>query len=282
MVFVALLYGTNYAAVKLVTPALISPFGFLIFRVGLAGLLFWLIGALFKQKIDWRVDGYRILGCSIFGVGINMLFFFKGLSITSSVHGSIIMTLTPILVGILAAILLKEKLYRKKVFGLIVGLLGASIIIFQKTTVSNQSSIEGDILILLNAMSYGTYLVLAKPLLQKYAPLTLVKWFFLFGFIFLLPFGFSELDGIPWHEFNGIEWASFFFVIFGVTVIAYITNIWAMKRISPSTVGAYIYLQPVFASLIGVTFMDEVLNFQTILGASLVFIGVALAVARKS
>jgi drug/metabolite transporter (DMT)-like permease len=191
------------------------------------------------------------------------------------------MTLTPILVGVLAALLLKEKLYRKKVFGLIIGLLGASIIIFQKNTVSDQSSIQGDILILLNAMSYGTYLVLAKPLLQKYAPLTLVKWFFLFGFIFLLPFGLSELDGIQWQAFSGIQWASFFFVIFGVTVIAYIGNIWAMKRISPSTVGAYIYLQPVFASLIGISFMDEALNFQTILGASLVFMGVALAVARK-
>jgi drug/metabolite transporter (DMT)-like permease len=281
MLLVAFLYGTNYAAVKIITPSLIAPFGFLIFRVGLAGVLFWIIGIFHSQKVNWSVDGLRIISCAIFGVGINMLFFFKGLSLTSSIHGSIIMTLTPILVAILAAILLKERLAKSRITGLILGLAGASVIILQSGDNTSQFSLLGDVLILLNALSFGTYLVLAKPLLEKYAPITLVKWFFLFGFIFLAPFGYSEVAEISWTSFNLIHWFSFFFVIFAVTIIAYITNIWAMKKVSPSTVGAYIYLQPVFATILGIGFMNESLNFQTIFGAILVFLGVAMAVKKK-
>lgn len=281
MLLVAVLYGTNYAAVKTITPSLIDPFGFLIYRVGLAGLVFWILDLSNNQKINWSVDGIRIVGCAVLGVGINMLFFFKGLSLTSSIHGSIIMTMTPILIGLLAAVLLNERLSKKSILGLITGLIGALLIIFQANLGSSQASIKGDLFILMNALSYGAYLVVAKPILLKYKPLTLVKWFFFIGFIFILPFGFDQMNNISWREFSSTQWFSFLFVIFGVTVIAYITNIWAMKKVSPSVVGAYIYLQPVFASILGIGFLDERLTLQTIVGAVMVFVGVGLIIKKK-
>lgn len=278
---VAFLYGTNYSAVKQVTPEYLSPFGFIVWRVLLASAAFWLMSIGSGQKIDWKADGWRMVLCAVFGVGINMLLFFKGLSLTTAIHGSIIMTLTPLMIFGLSLVLLKEPFVLRKVIGLFIGLAGAFLIIYQPGALSDDGHWLGDLMIFINALSYGAYLVLAKPLLIKYPPITLTKWFFLFGLVFVLPFGFQEAISVSWHLFRWPQWTSFFYVIFGVTVVAYLTNIWAMKTVNPSTVGVYIYLQPVFATLIATIFFEEQFSLLNALAGLLVFLGVWLVIGKS-
>lgn len=278
MTLVGLLYGANYGIVKIATPAFIPPFGFIVFRVVIATAVFWLLSIGTSDKINWKKDGSRLALCAFFGVGINMLFFFKGLSMTSAINASIIMTLTPILVFLVSLFLLKERFTGQKFIGLILGLAGALIIVYHPGVDNGASSWVGDLLILLNASSYGVYLVLAKPLLQKYNPITITKWVFLLGNVIVLPVGWNEAMHVDWQTFTPAVYMSMAYVIIGVTVIAYFTNIWAMKKVNPSTVGVYIYLQPVFATLLANVFFDERLTVPHLIAALLVFGGVGLVI----
>ncbi len=276
LLFVGILYGANYSVVKTVTPEFIQPFGFIVIRVLVATVLFWLISIGIKTKIDWKKDGGRVFLCALFGVGINMLAFFKGVSLTSAINGSIIMTLTPAMVFITSALILKERVTGQKIIGLLIGFVGALIIIYMGKSAVSQGDWRGDLLIILNATSYGTYLVLVKPLLSKYDPITLSKWIFLIGCFLVLPVGWSELETTDWPSFTSQTYWAIGFVIIGVTFMVYLLNIWAMKKVNPSTVGAYIYVQPVFAVLIASQFYGETLTLIHLIAAVLVFIGVGL------
>jgi len=280
MLLVGLLYGTNYSIVKIITPEYILPFGLIVIRVAIAAACFWLIGLSVNEKINWRADWVRIVLCAFFGVGINMLFFFKGVSLTTAINGSIIMTLTPVMVFVTSLILLKEKVTLLKVLGLAVGFLGAFLIIYSPGTGISLGNWRGDVLILLNAMSYGVYLVLVKPLMARYTPITVAKWIFFFGFLLVLPVGWNEFNQIEWQALTAKVYFSMAFVIIGVTVIVYVLNIWALKKVNPSTVGVYIYVQPVFATLIASTFFGEILSIRHLIAALLVFAGVWLVVKR--
>lgn len=280
MLLVGLLYGTNYSIVKIITPEYILPFGLIVIRVAIAAACFWLIGLSVNEKINWRDDWVRIVLCAFFGVGINMLFFFKGVSLTTAINGSIIMTLTPVMVFVTSLILLKEKVTLLKVLGLAVGFLGAFLIIYSPGTGISLGNWRGDVLILLNAMSYGVYLVLVKPLMARYTPITVAKWIFFFGILLVLPVGWNEFTQIEWQALTAKIYFSMAFVIIGVTVIVYVLNIWALKKVNPSTVGVYIYVQPVFATLIASTFFGEILSIRHLIAALLVFAGVWLVVKK--
>ncbi len=278
MLSVGLLYGGNYSILKVVTPDFLSPFSFIVVRVGIATLAFWLIGAFAPQKVNWKQDGLLIFLCAFFGMGVNMLLFFKGVSLTSAINASLIMTLTPIMVFVCALFILKEKLSRWKSIGLLIGLGGAVLIVIPEGSRGYQGNWMGDLMVLLNALTYGAYLVLVKPLLDRYEPITIAKWGFLIGFLIVIPFGLQDALVIRWSGLPPKVYWSMFYSIIGVTVLVYIVNIWAMKKVSPSTVGAYIYVQPVFATLIALLFFDEQFLIKHLIAAALVFLGVAMVI----
>lgn len=272
---VSTLYGINYSIVKLVTPEYILPFGFIGLRIFSATVIFWLIGFTPNEKINWKQDGWRFILCGITGVGINMLLFFKGISLTSVVNGSLIMTIIPIFVFVFSVLILGEKIILWRLVGLIVGLIGAATIIYQPDQQLTSNPI-GDLMIVGNALTYSLYLVLVRPLMNHYRLLTVTKWVFLFGLVFTIPFSWEEFSQVDWSRVNSTIVWSIVYVIFGVTVIVYFLNIYAMKRSSPTLVGAYAYLQPVIAILVAVFFFDEKLNLTHLVGGGLIFIGIYL------
>ncbi len=274
LLFVAILYGANYSIAKIVTPEFIAPFGMIVYRILLAGVLFWLISFDKKEKVNWKKDGNRFFLCALTGVAANQLLFFKGISLTTAVNASIIMTLTPIFVFIFSAILLHEKISGLKFTGLILSLLGALLIVYKFDDSVQVGNWLGDILVLLNALSYGMYLVLVKPLMGKYSTKTVTKWIFLIGFFIALPVGGSDAINTDFSSFTDQAWYSFFYVIVGVTIIAYFINAWSMKKVNPSLVGIYIYLQPLLASLVAVLFFDELLTGKHAISAIFIFSGI--------
>lgn len=276
--FVAnLIYAINYGLAKdVMGEGYLQAFSFILFRVVGAVLLFWLV-SLFskKEKIEKR-DYLQFAICGLFGVAANQLMFFEGLDHTSTINASIIMVTNPILVLILATVLLKEKLSLRKLLGVTVGLTGAILLILFKGKGSGEeSTFFGDILILLNATSYGVYLILAKPLMQKYSPLTVIKWVFTFGLIFVLPFGVSQVDAINWNMPNKIILEILYVVIF-TTFFAYLLNIYGLKKVSPTVASSFIYLQPILTSIIAVSLGKEMLSWEKVLYGLVIFLGVFL------
>lgn len=280
--FVSIIYGVTFTIAKDVMPAYILPYGFIVLRVGGSVILFWLIWFFVpKEKIDHK-DFPRIIAAAFFGVAFNMLTFFKGLSLTSPISASVLMVTTPIIVLILSAIILKERMLKRKVFGIILGLVGTAFLILYGKSVGSASNANlGNLLVFANAISYGFYLIVVKKLMQKYNAFTFVKWIYLFGFLMVLPFGYNEVQAIEFTAFPiDVVW-KVGFVVFFSTFLTYLLNLLSMKELKPTTVAVFIYLQPVFATIFAIGLGKDELNLVKIGAAILIFLGVFLVTQKK-
>ena len=278
LLIVNILYGANYSIAKEVMPAFIHPFAFVLIRVAGATILFWLVSAIFiKEKID-KKDLPRIALLALCGVAINQLLFLKGLSLTTPINASIIMVSNPIVVLFIASILIKEKISFNKIIGICFGISGALLLLlFNKSFSFGSETIKGDIMILVNSMSWAFYLVLVKPLMKKYNTFTIIKWVFLIGFFYVLPFGFSEFKQINWTEIPSNIWWGIAFVVLGTTFFAYVLNTYELRALSPSVASIYIYLQPFLATLIAIFyFHNDILDLRKLTSAVLIIFGVYL------
>ena len=152
----SLIYGVSFTVAKEVMPVYIQPFGFILLRVLGATLLFWGVGIfLKKEKIEVK-DYPRLLLAAIFGIALNQLSFFKGLSMTTPINASVIMVCSPIIVLIFSSFLLNEKATKKKLLGIFIGLFGAVIlIIFGKDIGSASNASLGNLFVFVNASSYA-------------------------------------------------------------------------------------------------------------------------------
>jgi drug/metabolite transporter (DMT)-like permease len=280
-----LFYGAGFSVAKTIMPSLIQPQGFILIRVGVTCILFWcsfFMGSGYRTTID-KQDWPRLIGCAALGVATNQLLFFMGLSLTSPIHASLIMLSTPILVTLIAAYFLKEKLNTQKIIGLLIAVLGAVILVSARSVDHLASnSVLGDFFIFINACAYAFYLVLVKPLMLKYRPIIVIRWLFLIGLIFVLPFGFTQFTQIPFAVFTTQNWQAVAFIVLCVTFCTYLWNIYALRILSASIAGAYIYLQPIFAAIIAILVMHEQLTWQKALAAILIFTGVVLATRKFS
>ena len=267
-------------------PDLIGPSGFIALRVIGGGLMFWILFAVLGIEKVESSDLPRFAACGLAGVAVNQLCFFNGLAITSPVHAALIMSVNPIFVLIASYFILGIAITRRKILGIALGAIGATSLLLlssgSKISMSG-ASLEGDILILINALSYGVYLVLVKPLMIKYKPLTVIAWVFLFGALVAVPFGIGEVMEIQWNAFEAGDWQSVVFVVVGTTFLAYLLNIAALGMVEPTVVSIYIYLQPLIVTgvsiglaYMGYTHYSESLNLKTIIAASAIFIGVWL------
>lgn len=277
------IYGINHTIAKGLMPTVIGPFGFILLRVSGAAILFWAISIWYpSEKLD-RKDLPKMIACAIFGMVLNMNMFFKGLELSTPINSSVVITLSPVLLLVLSAIFLKEKITWLKSLGIGLGLIGALILIlFGAKTQPNAPNIPlGNIFFIINATSYAFYLVLVKPLVSKYSSITLMKWFFLFAVIMNIPIGISQFSEVAWTELVFSEIWKLAFVVVGTTFLTYLFNIFALKQLSPSTIGAFIYLQPLLASVFAIIMGADSLTPLRILAAVLIFTGVYLSQKKR-
>jgi len=270
-----LIYGINYTVAKGVMPDYLSPFVFIGIRVVGATALFWILAAIQRdaERID-RKDLPYLAMLGVFGIAVNQLFFFKGLNLTTPINASIIMTTNPILVLLLSALIQKERITLLKTIGIFLAGTGALLLLTQEQTseiaLFNENYLRGNAFVLINATSYGLYLVLVKKMMNKYHPMTVIRWVFLFGLIYVIPFGASEVGAIDWREIPGHIWASIAFVVFGTTFLAYLFNAYGIAKLKPEVVSTYIYFQPILAGIFALALGADELN------RTMVFAGVAV------
>jgi len=261
----------------------IQPLGFILLRVLSGVILFSLIHWFFiKEKVE-RKDIGKLILCGLFGAAVNQLFFFQGLKFTTPINAALIMTTCPIVVLIVSAVILKEKITPKKILGILLGASGAIILITHGQQVQFQKSqVLGDLMILVNAISFAIYLVLVKSLMKKYHPITVVKWVFTIGIIFVFPFGIKQLTAVNWSSFSMNIWMAVIYVLIFTTFLTYLFNAFALKIVQASTTSIYIYLQPLFAALIAIILGGDELVPIKLISGFLIFIGVYLVSTGKT
>lgn len=279
---VSLIYGVSFTIAKDVMPTYVKPFGFILLRVFGATILFWLISFFGPTEKIQLKDFPRIIAAAFFGVALNMLTFFKGLSFTSPISAAVIMVTTPIIVLILSAIIMKEKMINRKIFGILLGLFGTGFLILYGKSIGNAANAPlGNLLVFINAVSYAFYLILVKKLMDKYNAFTFVKWIYTFGLLMVLPFGWSEYQEIQWATIpTYILWEIVFVVLF-TTFFTYLFNLVSMRELKPTTVAVFIYLQPLFATIFAISLGKDELTLVKIVSAVLIFVGVYLVTQKR-
>lgn len=284
------LYGASHVLAKGVMPAFLSPSVFILFRAVGATLLFWLVKLFLPREKIAQKDWLLMAACGVFGVAVNQLFFFHGLNLSSSINSGIIMASNPLLVVLLSYFLLKEHVNPRKIIGIVIGAFGAILLTLTAGTGKGDSML-GDLFLFINAASYAVYLVLVKPLMQKYSPLTVITYVFTFGSIFILlyPATLQEFTTTNFQVIPTEVWYKITYVVVGVTFLTYLLTVFALKYVTASVSSVYIYLQPVlvlfFAFFLAYLGWSEdfthTITAQKIGYMLLIFFGVYLTARKK-
>jgi drug/metabolite transporter (DMT)-like permease len=280
--FVSIIYGLTFTVAKDVMPKYVMPFGFIAMRVGGTMVLFWIVALFVSTESIKKKDFPRIIAAAFFGVALNMLTFFKGLSYTSPIIGAVLMVTTPMIVLVLSSIIIKERMENRKMLGIILGLAGTLLLILYGADLKIAPNASfGNLLVFINAVSYGFYLIIVKKLMDKYNAFSFVKWIYTFGFIMVLPFGWNEFQAIEWHSISNEILLKIGFVILFSTFFTYLLNLISMRELKPTTVAVFIYLQPLFATVFAVGLGKDDLSWVKLLSAVLIFIGVYLVTQKR-
>ena len=272
------IYGINHTVAKEVMPIYIGSSGFIMLRLLGATLIFWLISLFTPNEKIEKKDFLKILLASILGMCVNMLAFFRGLELSTPINSGIIITLSPVLVLILSYFFLKEKVTVKKIIGILIGFSGAVFLILNssKTGINAPNIPLGNSFFLLNASAYAGYLIVIKPLTRKYNIFTLMKWLFLIGLVLSTPITFNQFVEVNWTELPWFAIWRMAYVVIGTTFLTYLFNIYALKTLSPTTVGSFIYLQPIITIGFALITGNDVLDTTKMFSCLLVFIGIYL------
>ncbi|MEM8927488.1 MAG: DMT family transporter [Bacteroidota bacterium] len=276
------IYGINHTIAKGVMPTYVTPFAFIFLRVVGAALLFWAISFLGPKETIEKKDWVRLVAAALLGMVINMLSFFKGLELSTPINSSVLVTISPIIVVLLSVFFLKERITINKGLGIALGCIGAlGLVLFGEEIREDAPNIPlGNSLFLLNATAYGAYLIVAKKLVEKYHPFTLMKWLFTIALMINFPITVGDFLLIEWSTMPLWAYGVVAFVVLGTTFCTYLFNIFAMTELKASTIGAFIYVQPLFGIIFALITGKDTLTVVKILSATLVLLGVYLASRR--
>lgn len=280
---VNIIYGANYLVAKGLMPNKIEASALVFLRISGAGILFLILKLFIKEKVE-RKDIPRLALCGFLGVATNQFFSMNGLSLTSPVDAAIIITSMPIFTVIISYFLLKEPLTIRRILGVSIGGTGAVLLIYLGNSGLGTGSLLGNVFVCINALAFAFYLVIVKPLMSKYQPVTVIVWTFSFGFIFMFPFCIEKLIHTDFSSFATSNWISLFYVVIGPTFLAYLLNMFALQFVKPTVSSSYIYVQPAVAMILVAILSYVVVNSQykgdltiaKLLCCALIFCGVYL------
>ena len=278
-----IVYALNYSIAKGLMPNFISPLALVFLRIVGACILFWVLSLFVKTQKVKPADLKKMMWLTLFGVIINQVFFIYGLSLTEPINSAIIMISNPIIVFIFTLIVLKERVTFLKVSGLTLAICGAlTLILFKGNFELGSKTIKGDLMTLINATSWAIFVVMVKPVMQTYNTVTVMRWMFLFGTIYIMPIGLYDTLHTNWQAFTGHAVFATCFVVVATTFFAYLLNIYGLQSLSPNVVSMYIYLQPFLASFFAILMGEDKLTPTKLFSGALIICGLYLVNYKKT
>ncbi len=279
------IFGVNIIVCKdLMGGGQISPIAIFTLRSIGAGLLFWILSMFLPaERVEPR-DFVKIIAASFLGYFVTQMTFLMAIPDVTPMHCSILSSLSPIYTMFIAAIVLREPLSWQKAGGVIVSLFGILFLIFNNASSGGvaESKMSGILLMFLNSLSFSLYLGIFKPVISKYSVVTFMKWIFLFSFLMSLPFSFREVVHIQWSAIPSEQlWELAYLIVFA-TFVAYFLIPLGQERIRPTLVSMYRYIQPIIATVISIIIGMDILTWQKVFAALLVFSGVFIVSRSRS
>ena len=280
------IFGFNIIVCKdLTSDGLIPPLGIFTFRSGVAGALFWILSLFLpKEKVE-KKDYLKIFLASMLGFYVCQITFLFGIPEVTPMDCSLFTAMSPIYTMFVAAIVIKEPITLKKAFGVALSFAGIIYLIITRASVSGgttESTTFGIIMIILNSLSFSMYLGIFKPLIAKYSAVTFMKWIFLFSFCAVIPFSLKGLIEVQWSSIPAVQYAELAYLVVCATFISYFLIPVAQRRIRPTIVSMYSYMQPIIAIAVSIAIGMDVITWQKTLAAVLVFSGLILVTRSRS
>lgn len=280
------IFGFNIIVCKDLTSGhLIPPLGIFTLRSLIAGALFWLVSAFLpKEKVD-RKDFIKIFAASLLGFFTCQVTFLVGIPYITPMDCSILTAMSPIYTMAIAALVIKEPITWKKAGGVAISFAGIIYLIVSRVATPGgvtESTPFGIFMIILNSLSFSMYLGIFKPLIAKYSAVTFMKWIFLFSACVATPFSVKGLINVEWTAIPSIQYAELAYLIICATFITYFLIPVAQRRIRPTLVSMYSYVQPIIAIVISISIGTDVLTWQKVLAATMVFGGVIIVSYSRS
>jgi drug/metabolite transporter (DMT)-like permease len=280
LTLVQIFFGLHYVAAKVLLQH-IPPRAWAAVRVTAAALVLLAAARVLRRPLPRRPgDLRRIALYSIFGVVVNQICFVEGLSRTTPTHSSLVNTTIPVGTLLFAVFLGRERLDRSKILSLAVSLAGVLLVMMPKASGWTGGTFVGDVLTLVNALSYSLFLVISKPVLARTDPMGATAALMAFGALGVLALGGPSLARFDLSTLTAEDWALAAFIVVFATAGAYLLNYWALARVDSSLVALFIYLQPAVAVTLSAVLTGDLPGATEILGAALIFAGVYLAVPR--
>lgn len=282
LIIANVIFGINYSVAKSVMPDQIKPFALVSMRSFVTTILFWIASLYVPKELVSRKDLLYLFACSFFGVVINQTLFLVGLNMTSPINSSIILATNPIFAFVFAALILKERISFMKGAGLAIGLAGVLMLILQNGTPDlGSSTFLGDIYTLVNTISWAFYTVIIKRMLEKYHPITVMKWTFFFGMFTTIPVGYHQWSVMEWSSISLNGWLGIAFVVVLSTFVGYLLLTYGLRRLSPTIVSIYIYMQPVIAAYVATLIGQDRIDVIMVVSALMIFAGVFFVSKQK-
>ena len=281
--FVAnVIFGFNTPITRTIVPEVLDPFVMTFFRMMGAAILFWAISPFTKKEKVPPRDIMLFFFASLFAIVLNQTSFIYGLSKTSPIDASLVVTLLPIVTMLLSAIIIKEPITWLKAVGVLTGASGAIILVLNSNNESSSGSMIGNLIVLGSVTSFALYLTLFKDLISRYSPLTAMKWMFLFAALLTFPMSFNLLTSTNISQFDTSVYLRIGYVVVLATFLTYMLIPIGQKTIRPTTISMYNYLQPVMASILAILIGLDKFGPDKIISAALVFMGVYIVTQSKS
>jgi drug/metabolite transporter (DMT)-like permease len=280
------IFGINIIVCKdLTSSRLISPIALFCIRSLGAGALFWIISCFLPEEKVEKKDYGKILAASLLGFFLTQMTFLIAIPDITPMDCSIVSSLSPIYTMFIAAYALKEPITLRKAGGVAISFLGIIYLIMNSVTSTGttvETSLTGILLMIANSLCFSLYLGLFKPVITKYSVITFMKWIFLFASAFSLPLAGRELLTFDYSLLSGMYLWELAFLIVCSTFITYFLIPLGQKRIRPTLVSMYSYLQPIIAIVISIYVGMDSLSWQKVLAAMMVFGGVVLVNYSRS
>ena len=252
------------------------------FRVAGAALAFYVLQRFRGDlHLDKRVHYLYFAVFSLFGVVCNQLLFFKGLSLTTATNTSLLAVMIPVFAFAVSALIGTDKLTWRKILGIVIAAFGVIYLIDPAKASFSSATTQGDILVILNSLSYAIYVAISKKLITYYGALKSIAWMFLFASIINVPIGLISLSSVNLSEVSFEAWLAVSAIVLFPTILAYYWNAWALSKVAPSIVAVYIYLQPLIGTFLAIFILGEEWKPRIFPAMAMIFAGVYLVTRRR-
>ncbi len=273
----------SLAVIGKVVLAVIPPVALVGFRVGITAFILVVVQSIRGRLwLKDRADYAKLAAMSLIAVTANQLLFVTGLSLTKASNTSLLAVTIPIFTLAVGFIVGGEKARPIKVIGIFLAAIGVIFLIDPRNASFSSQTTIGDILVILNSLSYGIYVAISKDIVTRNGAFRSIMWIFVFASIICVPLGAVSLSAIDVSVVTSGIWLLVLYIAVIATTAPYFLNAWALARVNPSTVAVFVYLQPLIGFLLAVIFLGEKVDFKFAVAAALIFIGVFLVIKKSA